>query len=50
MVAGPNHVIKPDLIQYGGTCTTRLEHVNGIRSIFGDQTAENLGTSFLSTP
>lgn len=44
--AGPNHVIKPDLIQYGGTCTTRLEHSNGIRSISGTQTAENLGTSF----
>lgn len=44
--AGPNYVIKPDLVHYGGTCTTRLEHVNGVRSILGTETAENIGTSF----
>jgi serine protease AprX len=47
--AGPNHVIKPDLVQYGGTCTTDTAHANGVRSIFGDKTAEDIGTSY-STP
>ena len=47
--AGPNHVIKPDLIHYGGSCSTDLSHISGIRSINGPGTAENLGTSF-ATP
>jgi serine protease AprX len=44
--AGPNHVIKPDLVHYGGTCSTDVGHVSGIRSVHGSGTAENLGTSF----
>ncbi|HXU21059.1 MAG TPA: S8 family serine peptidase [Verrucomicrobiae bacterium] len=44
--AGPNYVIKPDLVHYGGSCSTDLAHIAGIRSICGDNSAENLGTSF----
>lgn len=44
--AGPNYVIKPDLVHYGGSCTTDLSHIAGIRSVNGDGSAENLGTSF----
>jgi hypothetical protein len=47
--AGPNYVIKPDLIHYGGACSTDGAHIAGIRSINGNQSAENLGTSF-ATP
>jgi len=47
--AGPNYVIKPDLIHYGGSCSTDAAHVAGLRSINGSGTAENLGTSF-ATP
>ena len=44
--SGPNHVIKPDLVHYGGTCTDNFSHQSGIRSIYGENTAEDLGTSF----
>ncbi len=44
--AGPNHIIKPDLIHYGGTCSQDGSHVSGIQSIYENGTAENLGTSF----
>jgi len=47
--AGPNHIIKPDVVHYGGSCSTDLSHLAGIRSINGAGTAENLGTSF-ATP
>jgi serine protease AprX len=47
--AGPNFVIKPDLIHYGGSCSTDATHLAGIRSIHGKGSAENLGTSF-ATP
>jgi hypothetical protein len=47
--AGPNYVIKPDLVHYGGSCATDLSHISGIRSINGTGSAENLGTSF-ATP
>ena len=47
--AGPNYVIKPDLVHYGGSCTTDLSHFSGIRSVNGTGSAENLGTSF-ATP
>jgi len=47
--AGPNYVIKPDLIHYGGSCSTDGSHVSGIRSVNGTGSAENLGTSF-ATP
>lgn len=44
--AGPNYVIKPDLVHYGGSCSTDLSHIAGIRSVNGSVSAENLGTSF----
>lgn len=44
--AGPNHVIKPDLVHYGGSCSTDASHIAGIRSVTGTGSAENLGTSF----
>jgi hypothetical protein len=44
--AGPNYVIKPDLIHYGGSCSTDGAHIAGIRSVNGRGSAENLGTSF----
>jgi len=47
--AGPNYVIKPDLVHYGGSCSTDLTHISGIRSVSGTGSAENLGTSF-ATP
>lgn len=47
--AGPNHIIKPDLVHYGGSCATDLSHITGIRSVNGTGSAENLGTSF-ATP
>lgn len=47
--AGPNYVIKPDFIHYGGSCSTDASQVAGIRSLNGTGSAEDLGTSF-STP
>lgn len=47
--AGPNYVIKPDLVHYGGSCSTDLGHIAGIRSVNGNGSAENIGTSF-ATP
>jgi hypothetical protein len=47
--AGPNHIIKPDMIHYGGSCSTDASHLAGIRSVNGKGSAENLGTSF-ATP
>lgn len=44
--SGPNYVIKPDLVHYGGSCSTDLTHVAGIRSLHGTGSAENIGTSF----
>jgi serine protease AprX len=44
--AGPNYVIKPDLVHYGGSCSTDASHMAGIRSVNGTGSAENLGTSF----
>ncbi len=44
--AGPNHIIKPDLVHFGGACSTDGTHVSGIRSIHNKGTAENIGTSF----
>ena len=44
--AGPNYVIKPDLIHYGGSCSLDASHQAGVRSIAGTGTAEDLGTSF----
>ena len=44
--AGPNHIIKPDLVHYGGTCTIDGSHIAGVRSIAAGGSAEDLGTSF----
>jgi len=44
--AGPNYIIKPDLVHYGGTCTTDGSHTAGVRSIAAAGSAEDLGTSF----
>ncbi len=44
--AGPNHVIKPDLVHYGGTCSTDASTLTGIRSLGQGQSGEYLGTSF----
>ena len=46
---GPNHIIKPDLIHYGGSCSTDGSNVAGVRSVIDSGIAEDLGTSF-STP
>lgn len=47
--AGPNYIIKPDLIHYGGSCSTDGSLVHGIRSVSETGLAENIGTSF-ATP
>lgn len=47
--AGPNYIIKPDLVHYGGTCTTDRSETFGVRSISNGTLGESLGTSF-STP
>lgn len=47
--AGPNYVIKPDLVHHGGTCGTTGADRSGIRSIGATGLQEDLGTSF-ATP
>ena len=47
--AGPNHIIKPDLVHYGGACSTDGTNIRGVRSVTDAGIAEKLGTSF-STP
>ncbi len=47
--AGPNYIIKPDLVHYGGTCTRDGRNPDGLRSITENGIGEDLGTSF-STP
>lgn len=47
--AGPNYVIKPDLVHYGGTCTLAGTDPTGIVSVCDDGLSEDLGTSF-ATP
>lgn len=47
--AGPNYIIKPDLVHYGGACSTDAASVHGICSIMETGLAEDIGTSF-STP
>ena len=46
--SGPNHVIKPDLVHYGGSCSKDASRMDGIRSISGTSSVENMGTSFAS--
>lgn len=47
--AGPNYIIKPDVVHYGGSCSTSASHISGIRSITEKGSEEDIGTSF-STP
>lgn len=47
--AGPNHIIKPDLIHYGGSCSTDFSHVSGVRSVNANGSSEDIGTSY-ATP
>jgi len=48
--AGPNFVIKPDLVHYGGTCRPDGTQYHGVESIVEDgQVGDGCGTSF-STP
>lgn len=47
--AGPNYVIKPDLVHFGGSCSTDVQDKLGIRSVVGAGIGEDMGTSF-STP
>lgn len=44
--AGPNYIIKPDVVHYGGACAIDGSHITGVRSINGSGSAENIGTSF----
>lgn len=44
--AGPNHIIKPDLVHYGGTCKVDGTGRQGILSINSKGSAESIGTSF----
>jgi len=43
---GPNFVIKPDLVHYGGTCQIDLQGASGIRSLKGNSLGTDIGTSF----
>lgn len=44
--AGPNHIIKPDLVHYGGTCTQDgIERV-GVQSVSEGGLVQDMGTSF----
>jgi serine protease AprX len=47
--AGPNYIIKPDVVHYGGGCSVDVKQRSGIRSISASGCAEDLGTSF-ATP
>lgn len=47
--AGPNYVIKPDVVHYGGSCSLDLVSRAGIRSVNASGSAEDLGTS-VATP
>lgn len=44
--AGPNYIIKPDVVHFGGTCCQDGTDVRGVRSISNDGIEEALGTSF----
>lgn len=47
--AGPNYIIKPDLVHYGGSCSVDGAAMHGVRSLTESGLAEDMGTSF-STP
>lgn len=44
--AGPNYIIKPDLVHYGGTCTRDGVEQLGVQSVGDDGVVQNMGTSF----
>lgn len=44
--AGPNYIIKPDLVHFGGTMARDLSDKHGIKSVEGGHVVENFGTSF----
>ena len=44
--AGPNYVIKPDLVHYGGSCCIEGSDMRGVRSVTDGGAAEAIGTSF----
>jgi hypothetical protein len=44
--AGPNYIIKPDVVHYGGACSCDLTQISGIQSICNNGLTKNLGTSF----
>lgn len=44
--AGPNYVIKPDLVHYGGACSIDAVHQAGIQSVGEHGLVGGLGTSF----
>ena len=44
--AGPNYVIKPDLVHYGGSCAIDMSRSVGIVLVTDSGAAEDLGTSF----
>ena len=46
---GPNYIIKPDLVHYGGSCSMDASRMDGIRSTNGTKPVDDLGTSF-ATP
>jgi len=43
---GPNYVIKPDLVHFGGSCCVNGTDSRGVRSLIPDGTGEGLGTSY----
>lgn len=47
--AGPNYVIKPDVVHFGGTCRRDASEVHGVRSVIAGGCGESLGTSY-ATP
>ena len=48
--AGPNYVIKPDLVHYGGTCRIDATEYRGVRSVSdSSSSSESVGTSY-ATP
>lgn len=44
--AGPNYIIKPDVVHFSGSCSTDGSTIHGIRSLTDTGVAEDLGTSF----
>ncbi len=47
--AGPNYIIKPDMVHFGGACSTDGTHTSGVRSLGNGGSVEGIGTSY-STP